>query len=362
MPILPILKGDAYGHGAPIVAAFLKSRGFSLLGVGTLEEALEILQIAAVTLLVLSPPLTTQLPLFLKYPLIPTISSLEQMQTLVQLATKRRQEVTIHVKVDTGFGRLGVDPRDLVPLVRQIKGLPYVRLGGVFTHFPAASKDPSFTKKQIRSFLDLKKEVEALGGFHHVLWHGANSAAFLKLPTSHLDLVRIGTLCYGQSPASYSPPWDLRETWKFKTRIIHVRLLPKGHSVGYGREYHTRKPTRIGVIPIGYGQGLELEPVTTPCRQLKLALVQERKRQHVVHHTQGPLPILGRVGMGLTSVDLSSVPEAQVGDCVTVDMRRVTAGAHVPRFYYLAGQMRCVFWNHQLRSPEGHVIRPKSLF
>ncbi len=362
VPLLPILKGDAYGHGAPIVAAFLRSRGFSLFGVSSLEEALDILQITPVSLLVLSPPLPAQLPLFLRHPLLPTITSPSLMTDLEQLAREKRQKITVHVKVDTGFGRLGMAPRELVPLVKQLKETPYVQLGGVFTHFSAAFKDTSFTKRQIRSFLKLKEEVRALGGYDHVLWHAANSAAFLTTPSSHLDLVRIGTLLYGQLPVPQNPPWDLAETWQFKTRIIHIRTLPKGHSVGYGRMYHTRKPTRIGVIPIGYSHGLELEPRTTPWRQIKHALGQGLKRQHFIHHPQGPLPILGRVGMGLTSVDLSQIPEAHVGDCVTVSMRRVTASAHVPRIYYLEGEMKCMFWNHTIFSQGGQKIGARGVF
>lgn len=362
VPILPILKGDAYGHGAPVLAAFLQSKGFSLVGVSSLEEALAIIQVAPVRLLVLAPPLHNQLPLFLQHRLLPTITSPHLLVELAQLARARQQFVTVHVKVDTGFGRLGVAPDDLLPLLRQLQKEDYLRLGGIFTHFPAAFSDATGTQRQLRSFLDLKEQVEALGFQEKVLWHAANSAAFLTLPASHFDLVRIGTLLYGQSPVPGRPSWDLAETWEFKTRIIHIRTLPKGHSVGYGRLYRTKKPTRIGVIPVGYGHGLELEPLSTPLRQIKQALGQGLKGQHYVFHPQGPLAILGRVGMGLTSVDLSKTPDAQVGDVVTVAMRRVTASGHVPRFYYLQGKLRCIFWNHQILSPSGRRIGAWDLF
>ena len=360
--LLPVLKGNAYGHGAPVVATFLKSRGYSHLAVSSLEEALEILAVVPLTILVLAPPLPAQLPLFLEHRLLPTITSPDLLADLAKLAEARRQRVTIHIKVDTGFGRLGMAPEDLLPLIKELATMPLVKLGGVLTHFPAAFRQSGFTLRQLQLFLELREEIRSLGGYDHVLWHAANSSAFLTLPDSHLDLVRVGTLLYGQSPISSQPPWELAPTWQFKTRLIQVRTLPKGHSVGYGRLYRTKKPTRIGVIPVGYSHGLELEPLSTPWRQIKHALGQGLKGKHFVFHTLGPLPILGRVGMGLTTVDLSAVPQAEVGDSVTVSMRRVTASGHVPRLYYLRGAIKCISYNQQILSPQGRPISPRGLF
>jgi alanine racemase len=362
VPLLPVLKGDAYGHGAPIVAAFLKSRGYSLLAVSSLEEALEILAVVPLSLLVLTPPLPSQLALFLQHHLIPTITSLDQLAVLASLAQRRGQKVTIHLKVDTGFGRLGLAPDDLLPLIEKLPDMPSITLGGVLTHFPAALKERKFTIDQLSLFLALREKVRSLGDYGHVLWHGANSSAFLTLPASHLDLVRIGTLLYGQSPLPGQPPWSLATTWQFKTRLVQIRTLPKGHSVGYGRLYRTKRPTRMGVIPVGYSHGLELEPLSTPWRQIKQALGQELRGKHFIFHPLGPLPILGRVGMGLTSVDLSNIPQAKVGDSVTVSMRRVTASKHAPRIYYLGGVIKCMAWNNHILNSQGRAISPRSLF
>ncbi|NLL43775.1 MAG: alanine racemase [Firmicutes bacterium] len=362
VPVLPVLKGNAYGHGASVTAAFLASRGLPLLAVGDLTEALDIGQAPQTSILVLSPPLPEQLPLAVRHRLHITATSPELVQSLSSLAQGRNQKVTVHIKVDTGFGRLGAAPEELVPLVKEIKKCPYLKLGGIFTHFPAAGGDRIFTAQQLNLFLKLKEEVCALGDCDDVLWHAANSAAFLTLPSSHLDLVRIGTLLYGQSPVSVGAEWDFRTTWQFKTRIVQIRTLPKGHSVGYGRKYRTKKPARIGVIPVGYSHGLELEPLTTPLRQIKHALGQGLKGQHFVFHPMGPLPILGRVGMGLTTVDLSKTPDVYLGDSVTLSMRRVTASAHVPRIYYLAGKVKCILANHEVLSPTGRKISLLGLF
>ncbi len=333
-----------------------------MFGVGNVEEALQILEVTPAKILVLAPPLLSQLHLFLRHKLLPTITSSLAVTELGRLAAERRQKVTVHVKVDTGFGRLGVAPNELLPLIFLIKNTPYLKLGGVFTHFSAAASDAEFTWQQLSSFLKLREESKALGGLDDVLWHAANSAAFLTLAPSHLDLVRVGTLLYGQTPVVVNPPWDLAETWQFKTRIIQIRTLPKGHSVGYGRVYHTKKPTRIGVIPVGYSHGLELEPQSTPLRQIKQALGKGLKGKHLVFHPHGPLPVLGRVGMGLTSLDLSKTPKAEVGDEVQVAMRRVTASGHVPRVYYLNNKIKCVFWAHQIFSQGRWKASSRDLF
>ena len=362
VPLLPILKADAYGHGAPVLAAFLQSRGYSLFGVSSLEEALGILQITQTPLLLLTPPLPGQLPLVVKHGLIPTVTSPAIIAHLARIAKDQRKRVTVHIKVDTGFGRLGVAPEEVLSLVQQIKKTPFLELGGVFTHFSVAFSDHRFTQEQLLRLIALKRQLTVSVGDEKVLWHAANSAAFLTLPESHLDLVRVGTLLYGQSPVSCDLSWDLRDTWQFKARIIQIRTLPKGHGVGYGRMFRTTKPTRIGVIPVGYSHGLELEPQGTPWRQIKQALGRSIKDRHFVFQANHPLPIIGRVGMGLSCVDLGHRPELNVGDEVTIVMRRVTASGHVPRLYYLNGILKCVFWNHRVFSQGMWKTNSRGLF
>lgn len=358
--ILPILKGDAYGHGAPVVAAFLKSRGCSAFGVSTVEEALDILHWTRAHILLLTPPLPGQLPLVAQHKMTATVTSPETVFQLNRLARMGRTHLSVQIKVDTGFGRLGVAPQDFVSLAETIANASHLHLGGVFTHFPAAASDRAFTRQQLKCFLALKDTLPHAAVDPPVFWHAANSAAFLTLPDSHLDLVRLGTLLYGQVPV---PPlgWELQETWRFKARIIQTRWLPPGHSVGYGRTYRTTRPTRIGVIPVGYAHGLELEPAGSPLRQLKRAAAKALFPRHPVVQETTPLPILGRIGMGLSCLDLTGSLLA-VGDVVTVHMRRTVVGRQIPRFYYVQGELRCIFWNNQLFSPQGKRISLKGLF
>ena len=361
-PILPILKGDAYGHGAPVVAAFLQSKGCSLLGVSNLEEALEVLEFVKAPLLLLTPPLEHQLPLVVKHGLIPTITSRDQVPSLAKEAALKSKTITVHIKVDTGFGRLGIVPRDFLDLVFLIKKTPHLHLGGVFTHFSVATTDRKYTLGQLSKILALKEQLKTMNFPTKVSWHVANSAAFLTLPESHLDLVRVGTLLYGQSPLPLPDGWDLAETWQFKSRIIQVHTLPKGHPIGYGRDYYTKKPTRVGVIPVGYGHGLDLEPQSTLWRQLKHGLHRSLQTDQPIRSADGPLPILGRVGMGLSCVDLTKAPNLTRGDEVTVSMRRVTTSGHVPRIYLQDGRVKCIFWNGRALNSNLTRISSKDLF
>lgn len=343
--VLPILKSNAYGHGAPVVAAFLQSRGCSLIGVSSIEEALEILKFTKAQILTLTPPLAEQVPLVVKYGLLTTVTDPQQVINLARVAKLKRRQITVHIKVDTGFGRLGTSPHDFIDLALLVQRTPFIKLGGVFTHFPQAATNSRLTLEQLNKFLALKSKLEAIEGQTNLVWHAANSAAFSTIPASHLDAVRVGTLLYGQAPLRLDQTWQLAETWRFKTRIIQIKTLPKGHAIGYGGIYHTKKPTRVGVIPVGYSHGLDLEPQSTPWRQLKHIMANAFKTEQHIFASEGSVPILGRISMGLSCVDLSAVPELKVGDELVVSMRRVTADKTLPRIYYLDGQIKCIFWN-----------------
>lgn len=258
-----------------------------------------------------------------------------------------KKEIIVHLKVDTGLGRLGVSPQEAFHLATQIQNTPWLKLGGVFTHFAAAFKDRVYTKKQLHILLQLRESFRTQG-WNGVLWHAANSAAFLWLQESHLDFVRIGTLLYGQSPLPLDQTWSLQESWECKTRLIQVHTLPKGRSIGYGRGYTTKHPTIVGVIPVGYSHGLEVEPQSGPFNQLKQALSKVIKGQELVWHGPDSLPIVGRISMGLTCLDLNKKPHLKVGDELKVLMRRVTASNELPRLYYLNSKEHCVFWKHKV--------------
>lgn len=360
-PILPILKGDAYGHGAPVVASFLHSRGCSAVGVSTVEEALDILSWTKVGIMLLTPPLPSQFPAVVRHGLTPAVTCPEQVPSLNHLARLKQKTIPVQIKVDTGLGRLGVAPQGFKDLAEQIRKASHLHLGGVFTHFAAAACDRRFTRQQLACLLSLTEQLDHGSDGKDVAWHAANSAAFLTMPESHLDLVRLGTLLYGQSPLPLSQEWTLRETWRCRARIIDTRWLPAGHSVGYARAHRTCRATRIGVIPIGYAQGLELEPQAAPWRQIKQAAFRALFAKEPVHHGRLALPILGRISMGLSCLDLTG-SDLQIGDTVSVQMRRTAVSRQVPRLYFLRGRLQCIFWNSRVLDPRGRCISLEGLF
>lgn len=346
-PILPILKSDAYGHGAPIVAPFLISEGCSLLGVGTVDEALSILKLCKVPLMVLTPPLPHQIPQVLQHEVICTITSVLQLKNLASKALQNRKQVTVHIKVDTGLGRLGATHKEALELGKLIKKQPFIKLAGVFTHFADASNDQRFTSLQLHRLLKLKKEFSDLD-YKNLTWHATNSKGLITLPSSHLDLVRIGTLLYGEAPLSLDSSWHLDKTWEFKTRLIQVRVLPPGHTIGYNREYRTKSTINMGIIPVGFNHGLRLEPQVAKWRQLKHAIAETIVAKSSVFYKEKPLPILGKVGMGLTCLDLSAVPNLKVGEEITVKMRRTTSNTALPKIYFLDNQVKCILWENKV--------------
>lgn len=349
VPILPVLKGDAYGHGAPAVAVFLQTLGYQKLAVSTVDEALPVARAArGASILLLTPPLASQVPLVVKHRLIPTVATAESIIQLNEGARQNRQPIAVELKIDTGFGRLGAAPQEAVKLARLIKNTPWLRLQGVFTHFSSAFHDPSFTERQLGRLLDIRGRF-AEEGWHNLHWHAASSAAFLTLPQSHLDLVRIGTLLYGQTPLPLDPSWRLLPTWACKARIIQIRNFSKGQTIGYGKSYRVRRPLKAGIIALGYGHGLHMEPETAPWRQIKEAVGKlfQPTRPDVSWQATS-LPILGRIGMGLTCVDLSAADELQAGDALCVSMRRVTASQSLPRIYLRRGEIKYVALNGRL--------------
>ena len=341
VPVLPVLKGDAYGHGAPAIAAFLKKQGYKRLAVSTVDEALPIVRkVRDVSILLLTPPLPDQLDLVCKYRLTPTVCTGKLIHQLTAIAKAKGQRTSVELKIDTGLGRLGARLEEIPMLAALIKKTPWLKLQGVFTHFSAAFADPVFSRYQLSQLLEVRTLLQA-HGWHELYWHAANSAAFVLYPESHLNLVRIGTLLYGQSPVPLDDSWQLLPTWECKARIIQIRQFAKGETIGYGREYRTKRPVRAGIIPLGYSHGLMLEPEKSPWRQIGSVVGRVIiSPPSPISHNKKPLPILGRIGMGLTCVDLSSVPELEEGDVVTAAMRRVTASQSLPKIYLVGGRLR----------------------
>lgn len=338
--VMAVVKADAYGHGAVEVSKALSAAGADYLAVTTLEEAREIRDAGIVTpTLVFSPLLPDQIDEALTADLDLTVCSPDALTAISEAAGRVGRTARIHVKVDTGMGRLGLSPSECPDFIARAADMPGIEIAGIYTHFAnAGAKDLSSARDQNAVFRRLLTLLEEMG-LPTGLRHAANSSAILNMPESHYDMVRPGTILYGQFPTAHTQrKIKLEDTWRLKTRIVALRSLPVGARVGYGSEFTTTRPTNAAVIPIGYCDGFTLIPesaarrAASPLRQLALKLLRRSIAARVTVRGQ-KAPVIGRVSMQMTSIDVTDIPSVQVGDEVTVPARRTTTSSRIPRTY-----------------------------
>jgi len=302
--ILLVVKADAYGHGAVEIARCAVEEGVALLGVATLHEGIE-LRASGVEapIVILSPGLRSEIDEILEHRLTPCVSSLDLAKLFSDHAVQRQIRTRVHVEVDTGMGRSGVSAEDAIGFIERIVGLPNLMLEGVFTHFPDAdSGRVDVTEEQLRRFDEVLHGL-ALRKIDVPVRHAANSAGILSVRDSHLDLVRPGILAYGFYPTRDVPrSIPVEGIMTFKTRVVQIRDIAAGQFLSYGRTYRTSKPSRIGVLAVGYGHGY-------PWALGNHGEVLIRGRR---------APIVGRVTMDLTMVDLSGIPDVEREDEVVL--------------------------------------------
>ncbi len=338
-----VVKADAYGHGAVPVARAVLEAGASWLAVTSVEEAVELRDGGIQgTILLLAPLLPEESDVVVDYRLTPTIGSLETAQHLAAAAQAKGVTVPCHLEVDTGMGRSGVAVEDAASLAAAVWPLECIRLEGLWQHFANAYEgNNSFAEEQWRRFREVVTACRE-AGVEPPIKHAANSAALLAMPQTCLDMVRVGTLLYGQYPSSSVPhKLSLRETWRLKTRIVELRRVPRGGTVGYGREWKALRRSLIAALRVGYAHGLGVEPVQTieragrPLRMLRRMLGRLVKRGGPACPTVRGVqaPIVGRISMTQCSLDVTDVPGVTVGDEVVLPVRRVTVSARVPRIY-----------------------------
>nr|BBH94579.1 alanine racemase [Thermogemmatispora argillosa] len=305
--VLASLKADAYGHGALKVARTVLLNGASMLGVATVSEAAP-LRAAGITapILVFGYVPHWQMREAVRLGLTITLYSIEAAQALSRAAQALQRTVKVHLKVDTGMGRLGIRAEEIeaiVALAREVKRLPGLELEGIFTHFAMAdARDQSYTRKQLARFQRVLQALET-EGLRPPLAHAANSAATLTVPEAHFEMVRPGIALYGldPSPEVRLPP-GFRPALSFKTQVAQVKLIPEGECIGYGCTYVTTRPTRIAVLPVGYADGFRRAPRTWG--------------SVLIHGKEAP--IVGRVCMDQCMIDVTDIPGVRVGDEVVL--------------------------------------------
>lgn len=295
--IMPIVKANAYGHGAVEVAKTAIKAGANRLGVASLSEGIELRDAGIyVPILVLSPIHISEVKEAIDNQLTLTISSIDDLKELINL----HQSIKIHLKIDTGMGRFGIHPKELHQLTNILRLKPAnLEIEGIFSHFAQAdAEDKSYTYNQFNKFQQIINNL-SLSGINIPIRHISNSAGILKFKEMHLDLVRPGIMIYGLYPApNISKTVILRPVMTFKTKIIQLRKLPCGWGISYGTTYITDKETLIATIPIGYADGYNR--------------LLSNKAQVVIKGVRAP--IVGRVTMDFCMVDVSNIPKVAVGD------------------------------------------------
>jgi alanine racemase len=314
--ILLTVKADAYGHGAVQVARAAAPR-VRMFGVATVDEGAELREAGIKNhILILSPILETEIAVVAKHGLDITISSRDIAMAVATEAPG--QVIDAHVEVDTGMGRTGVPEETAFDDIRAIATAPGVRLRGIYTHFPVSDTDAQFTKAQITRFLSLIETLRA-SGVDPGLVHSANTAAIDAIAESRMNMIRPGLLAYGLHPFGAAAAVNVKPIMSWKSRIARVRRFAKGSTISYARSFVTERDSLIGVVPVGYGHGY---PFHLSGRGFVLVSGMR-------------VPIVGRVTMDMTMVDLTDVPNAPVpGDEVVLVG---TQGSESLTFHDLAG-------------------------
>jgi alanine racemase len=259
VPLWPVLKANAYGHDAFIVASHLVRLGYSTLCVADVDEAIALAEAGVrATFIVLSATLPHQAEVLVAYGCEPVVCTLEMVEALARAAAKAERHVAVHLKVDTGMGRIGVFPQQVPAFLERCRDFPVLQVRGLMSHFPRADEaDKSYSLEQLARF---RQVVEATQDYRIETRHMANSAAIFDLPGSYFDAVRPGIAIYGLRPSSeIANPRvrALKPVLEWKTRIIFLKEVPAGMGLSYGHAFHTTKSSLIATIPIGYGDGLQ---------------------------------------------------------------------------------------------------------
>lgn len=346
--VMAVVKADAYGLGAAVVARELALTGVEWLGVTTLEEGIEIREAGVETpILLFAPLLPFQIGRAVDYHLTPTIHTEAEGVMLARTAHLLGRPLRAQLKVETGMHRTGLSPGEAAMLAIALAQDPLLRISGIYTHLAAAmsrqNDDRAYTLQQYRKLMQVIDSLSSRGVMIP-LRHISNSAAVLAYPELRLDLVRVGTLLYGQYPAPGLPRLlDLKDPWKVRARVLQVQELAAGGRIGYGRARTGRRRTRVAVVPLGFADGFRMEPASAQAglRGLVKRWLQRRGWRRAVPEVRvagRPAPVLGRPAMQLTMVDVTDIAEAQVGSLCELAIRRTSLGRSVPRVYLRQGR------------------------
>ncbi len=302
--IMAVVKANAYGHGLVEIAHEAQKSGASYLGVVCLHEA-KLLRESGNRLPILIfnyiDPVSVNDAVKIGASL--TVMDEKVLTAVDRSGRKQNKRINIHVKIDTGMHRAGMLPGDALRLIPLVENYKNVYLEGVFTHLATSDeKSLDFTKEQLALFANCISKLKEKG-INPPLIHTANSGAVLRLPSAYYYMVRPGIIMYGLAPSvDFRLPFQPKPVLSWKSIIVQIRHIGKGETVGYGRTFKAARRTMVGLVPVGYADGLRRE-----LSNKWYVLVKGRKA-----------PIIGRISMDQISVDLSQIPSVEIGDEVVI--------------------------------------------
>jgi alanine racemase len=295
------VKANAYGHGAVPVSKTALKEGVSFLGVATVEEGAELRAAGINTpLLLLGLPFPEEAPAIVEHRISPFLGDSTTVHALAAEAKKQGTRIAVHLKVDTGMGRVGCLPSEAYGLAKLISDSGSLYLEGIATHFPVSDSTTgdAFTQEQVRQLHTVLQRLEKKG-MHPSYIHAANSGAIIDKPYSLFNLVRPGIILYGYYPSEQQErPIQATPVMEFSTKIVFVKKVPAGFGISYGLTHTTPKETYIATLPVGYGDGY------SRLLSNKASVLVGGKR----------CPVVGRVCMDQTMIDLGPATTAKAGD------------------------------------------------
>jgi alanine racemase len=304
--IIAVIKADGYGHGALDIAPTLLENGATRIAVAVLNEAVELRRGGIeepIMVLGFTPP--SQIDMLLRYDIEQTVYSYDLAKEISQLSKKKNKVAKIHIALDTGMGRIGFLPNDeSAEVVYKISKLPNIIIEGLFSHFSSADEDDkTYTDMQLDRYTAFYNKLIS-NGVKVNIRHIANSAAIIDMPQSHFEAVRPGIILYGYYPSEhvFKNKIDLKPVMSLKTNIVHIKNLPAGEYISYGREFKTLRESVIATLPVGYADGY--------------TRLLFNKAKVIINGSF--VPVIGRICMDQCMVDVTEIKNVKVGDEVVL--------------------------------------------
>ncbi|MFN3966495.1 MAG: alanine racemase [Endomicrobiia bacterium] len=303
--ILAVVKTNAYGHGLiEVTKACLKER-VDFLGVTSVEEGIQLreknIKLPILILGTLFP--FENFKYILRYNLIPTIASISGLESYSYYSKKLNKKGVFHLKIDTGMGRIGISPESIDKFLERYLTHKNLLMEGVFTHFSSADSDDEYTLEQINIFDNAIKKIRKIFPNSNLIVHACNSSGMLKFQQAHYSMVRSGLCIYGLKPFEDSHKFiTTKPVLSWKAKIVFLKKVPEGKSISYGRTFITKKPTLVATIPVGYGDGYN----------------RKLSNRGYVFIKNKIAPVIGRVTMDMTMIDVTDIKNVKIGDEVSL--------------------------------------------